>query len=215
MQRDMACAIFRRLLDHYDLPESPRSFLKFENAFQILILTILSAQTTDQNVNNVRKLLFSKYPTPQALSNARQEDLEVIIKSCGFYRNKAKNIILTAEKIATEFGGEVPRTMEDLLTLPGVGRKTANIVLNHAFGINVGIAVDTHVKRLSWRLGFTESTNPVVIERDLMELFPSDAWGDINYLLIRHGRTICTSQSPRCVECFLQDLCRYYRTLET
>jgi endonuclease-3 len=128
---------------------------------------------------------------------------------------KARYIVGAARKIVSGFGGEVPKTMEELLSLPGVGRKTANIVLSHAFGINVGIAVDTHVRRVSKRLGFTSSTNPEVIERDLMALFPQEVWGEINYLLIRHGRAVCTAQNPKHQECVVADLCQYYLKMQT
>lgn len=213
MNRETACEVYRRLLAHYPIVGGRRHFIEFENPFEALILTILSAQTTDRAVNAVRDDLFSRYPTPEALAGAEPEEVEPIIKSIGFHHAKARYIVGTARKVVSEFGGEVPRTMEELRSLPGVGRKTANIVLSHAFGINVGIAVDTHVRRVSKRIGFTESTNPDVIERDLMALFPEEVWQDINYLLIRHGREICTAQNPKHEACFVADLCRYYRDL--
>ena len=213
MNRETACEVYRRLLAHYPIVGGRRHFIEFENPFEALILTILSAQTTDRAVNAVRDDLFSRYPTPEALAGAEPEEVEPIIKSIGFHHAKARYIVGTARKVVSEFGGEVPRTMEELRSLPGVGRKTANIVLSHAFGINVGIAVDTHVRRVSKRIGFTESTNPDVIERDLMALFPEEVWQDINYLLIRHGREICMAQNPKHEACFVADLCRYYRDL--
>ncbi|MDD4568232.1 MAG: endonuclease III [Methanoculleus chikugoensis] len=213
MNRTTACEIYRRLLEGYPIVDGKRHFLNFHNPYETLILTILSAQTTDRAVNAVRDDLFSRYPTPEALARAEPEEVEPIIRTIGFHRTKARHIVGAARKVVAEFGGEVPRTMEELRTLPGVGRKTANIVLSQAFEINVGIAVDTHVRRVSKRLGFTGSTNPDIIERDLVALFPEEAWRDINYLLIRHGRAVCTAQNPKHAECVVADLCRYYREL--
>ncbi len=213
MNRKTACEVYHRLLVQYPIINDRRHFLDFHNPYETLILTILSAQTTDRAVNAVRDALFSRYPTPEALARAKPEEVEPIIRTIGFHRTKARHIVETARKLVSDFGGEVPRTMEELRTLPGVGRKTANIVLSHAFGINVGIAVDTHVRRLSKRIGFTESTNPDIIERDLMALFPQEVWRDINYLLIRHGRAVCTAQNPKHDRCVVAELCRYYREL--
>ncbi|KLK87614.1 endonuclease III [Methanoculleus sediminis] len=213
MNRKAACEVYRRLLLQYPIVDGRRHFLEFHNSFETLILTILSAQTTDRAVNAVRDDLFSRYPTPEALARAEPEEVEPLIRTIGFHRTKARHIVGAARKLVAEFGGEVPRTMEELRTLPGVGRKTANIVLSHAFDINVGIAVDTHVRRVSKRLGFTGSTNPDIIERDLVALFPEEVWRDINYLLIRHGRAVCTAKNPKHEECVVADLCRYYREL--
>ena len=213
MTRETACEVYRRLFAEYPVVDGRRHFLDFHNPFETLILTILSAQTTDRAVNAVRDALFSRYPTPEALARAEPEEVEPIIRTIGFHRTKARHIVGAARMLITEFGGEVPQTMEELQTLPGVGRKTANIVLSQAFGINVGIAVDTHVRRVSKRLGFTDSTNPDIIERDLVALFPEEVWGEINYLLIRHGRAICTAQNPKHDRCVVADLCRYYREL--
>jgi len=213
MTRETACEVYRRLFAEYPVVDGRRHFLDFHNPFETLILTILSAQTTDRAVNAVRDALFSRYPTPEALARAEPEEVEPIIRTIGFHRTKARYIVGAARMLITEFGGEVPQTMEELQTLPGVGRKTANIVLSQAFGINVGIAVDTHVRRVSKRLGFTDSTNPDIIERDLVALFPEEVWGEINYLLIRHGRAICTAQNPKHDRCVVADLCRYYREL--
>jgi len=210
MTPESALEIYRLLNAEYPRKDLDADFIQFENPFQILILTILSAQTTDRTVNQIRRPLFLRYPTPAALAGARQEDVEEIIHSAGFYHSKARNIIAASRAIVEEFKGVVPRTMEELVTLPGVGRKTANIVLNHAFGINTGIAVDTHVRRLSQRIGFSDSDNPEVIERDLTTLFPHEVWGDINYLLIRHGRAICTAKKPQCERCIIRRLCRYH-----
>ncbi len=211
MDPDTAYAIYRRLLLHYPIVEGRTNFIPFDSPFESLILTILSAQTTDRSVTAVREPLFSRYPTPEALAAASPEEVEPIIRTLGFHHAKAEYIVGTARKIVESFGGEVPRTMNELRSLPGVGRKTANIVLSHAFGINTGIAVDTHVRRVSHRLGMTESRNPDIIERDLMALLPEETWGEVNYLLIRHGREICTARNPKHEECFLRDLCRYYR----
>ncbi|WP_332449610.1 endonuclease III [Methanoculleus sp.] len=213
MNRETACEVYRRLLVEYPVVDGRRHFLDFHNPFETLILTILSAQTTDRAVNAVRDALFSRYPTPEALARAEPEEVEPIIRTIGFHHTKARHIVGAARKVVDEFGGEVPRTMEELRTLPGVGRKTANIILSQAFDINVGIAVDTHVRRVSKRLGFTDSTNPDIIERDLVALLPEEVWGDINYLLIRHGRAVCTAQNPKHDRCVVADLCRYYREL--
>lgn len=213
MNRETACEVYRRLLVQYPVVDGRRHFLDFHNPYETLILTILSAQTTDRAVNAVRDALFSRYPTPEALAGAEPGEVEPIIRTIGFHRTKARHIVGAARILVADFGGEVPRTMEELRTLPGVGRKTANIVLSQAFGINVGIAVDTHVRRVSKRIGFTESTNPDIIERDLVALLPEEVWGDINYLLIRHGRAVCTAQNPKHERCVVADLCRYYRDL--
>jgi endonuclease-3 len=178
--------------------------------YQALITTILSAQTTDASVDAVRGNLFSRYPDPGTLAIARQGDVEEIIRSTGFYRIKAKNIIAAASALVERFSGHVPDTMEDLLTLPGVGRKTANIVLYHAFSKNEGVAVDTHVFRLSGRIGFSDEKTADGIEKDLIDLFPREDWGVLTDLLIAHGRTICLAKKPRCPECPVNPWCRYY-----
>ncbi len=214
MDQKTALEIYSALQCEYSVPASKRHFLMFENPYQILILTILSAQTTDSAVNRIAKDLFSRYPAPGDLAGADQEDIENLIREIGLYRNKARNIILSAQRLVSSYDGKVPDTMDDLLTFPGVGRKTANIVLNHAFGIDEGIAVDTHVRRVSHRIGLTDSTVPDRIERDLMEIFPHSCWGGINYLLIRHGRTVCTAKRPRCSVCIVNRWCRYFRDVE-
>jgi endonuclease-3 len=178
--------------------------------YQALITTILSAQTTDRSVDAVRGELFSRYPAPKDLAGARQEDVEEIIKSTGFFRMKAKNIIAAASALVEKFSGEVPDTMEDLLILPGVGRKTANIVLYHAFGRNEGVAVDTHVFRLAGRIGLSDQKSAGGIEKDLMELFPRNDWGVLTDILIAHGRALCAAKNPRCAECPVNPWCRYY-----
>ena len=179
--------------------------------FQVLICTILSAQTTDRSVDAVAPALFSRYPTPGALAGAEVGEVEEIIHPTGFFHTKARHIIATSEALVRNFGGEVPRTMAELLTLPGVGRKTANIVLAHAFHHSEGIAVDTHVKRIAGRIGFTDETDQDKIERDLTALYPQDLWGSINSLFITHGRTLCTARKPRCPECPVKGDCRYFR----
>jgi endonuclease-3 len=181
--------------------------LHHSNPFELLCATILSAQCTDVRVNLVTPVLFARYPDPAALAAARQSELEEIIKSTGFFRNKAKSLIGMAQAIVAEHGGVVPRTMEQLQALPGVGRKTANVVLGNAFGINEGITVDTHVTRLSKRLALTRHDEPVKIEQDLMKLIPHEDWALVSHLLIFHGRQVCVARRPRCRECVLADFC--------
>lgn len=181
--------------------------LEHQNVYQLSIATILSAQTTDERVNMVTPELFEKYKAPQDLADASQKDVENIIHSTGFFRNKAKNIIGFARGVTEDHGGEVPCTMLELSALPGVGRKTANVILGNAFGVNEGVAVDTHVKRLSNLLGFTKENNPEKIEQDLMNLFPSDRWTLLSHLLIFNGRQVCYSRKPHCEVCALSDLC--------
>lgn len=175
--------------------------------FELLVATILSAQCTDVRVNIVTADLFRKYRAPKDYVNALPEELEQDIRSTGFYRNKAKNIREACRKICENFGGEVPRTMDDLLTLNGVARKTANVVMGNAFGIASGIVVDTHVKRLSYRLGLTKETNPVKVEKDLEKLVPKKDWVMFPHWLIWHGREICKARTPNCGECSLADIC--------
>jgi endonuclease-3 len=186
---------------------SPRIALRSRTPFELLVATILSAQCTDARVNLVTKSLFMTYRTPQDYAKARPAALEQRIRSTGFYRNKAKNIIGAAQKIVADFGGRVPRTMPELLTLPGVARKTANVVLYSAFGVNEGIAVDTHVMRTSRRLGLTTHDDPVKIEQDLMRQVPQRSWGDFSLRLILHGRQTCAAKAPKCPACILADVC--------
>jgi endonuclease-3 len=189
--------------------EYPRAAtrLRHANPLQLLIATILSAQCTDDRVNIVTKDLFSRYKTAANFAKASQEKLEQQVRSTGFYRNKAKNILAATKRIVQAYGGKVPDTMEDLLTLPGVARKTANVVLGNAFGKNVGIVVDTHVIRLSGRLGFSRHTDPVKIEQDLMVLVPQKDWTVFSHLLIFHGRAVCTARKPQCPVCPVNKLC--------
>jgi endonuclease-3 len=181
--------------------------LDYETPVQLLVATILSAQCTDERVNKVTPTLFARFPTAEALATAAPEELETLVKSTGFYRNKAKNIRAACQKIMAEFDGQVPQRMEELISLPGVARKTANVVMAHAFGINAGVTVDTHVKRLSNRLGFTRHDNPVKIERDLMKLLPQPDWENWSIRLIYHGRAVCMARNPACDRCELADLC--------
>jgi endonuclease III len=181
--------------------------LKFMDPFQLGVATILSAQTTDERVNMVTPALFERYPDAEALANAAQEDVEEIVRSTGFYRNKAKNIVGFARGLMAEHGGTVPRTIAELTALPGVGRKTANVILGNSFGINEGVVVDTHVKRLATLLGFTKEKTPEKIERDLMELFPADRWTMLAHLLIWHGRKVCIARRPQCGACVIAGLC--------
>jgi len=197
-------AILRGLDETY--PASTTA-LKHDNAFQLLISTILSAQSTDQRVNMVTPGLFKKYPSPAALAYANPNDIEQEIRSTGFYRNKTKSIIGASKKIVEEFHGEVPRTMEEILTLPGVARKTANVVLGTAFGIASGIVVDTHVQRVSGRLDLTKNTDPKKIETDLMKIIPQDRWILFSHQLIWHGRRVCQARKPKCIECNLEKIC--------
>jgi endonuclease-3 len=181
--------------------------INFTTPLELLVATILSAQYTDERVNMVTPHVFARYRTPQDYASADPTELEAIIHSCGFYRNKAKNIQGAARALVERFGGAVPDTLEELVTLPGVARKTANVVLAHAFGKNEGIAVDTHVQRLSRRLGFTQQIDPAKIEADLMAICPRDQWGRLSDLLIWHGRRVCFARRPNCSECVLNDIC--------
>ncbi len=186
---------------------SSRTALIHENALQILVATILSAQCTDEKVNQITPSLFHKYPTPLDFASADKDELEAEIRPTGFFRNKAKSIINASKKIVKDFGGEVPDNMEDLISLPGVARKTANIVLSSAFKKAEGIAVDTHVKRLSQRLDLSKEKDPDKIERDLMIIVPKEDWLDFNYMLVNHGRNICPARKPLCPQCVIKHLC--------
>jgi len=181
--------------------------LVHRDAFELLCATILSAQCTDARVNLVTPALFARYPDAHALAAAQQSDVEAIIRSTGFFRNKAKSLIGMAQAIVAEHGGRVPRTMDELRVLAGVGRKTANVILGNAYGINDGITVDTHVGRLSRLLGLSEHEDPEKVEQDLMPLVPREEWTLVSHLLIFHGRRVCIARRPRCAECVLADLC--------
>ena len=181
--------------------------LEHMDTYQLLIAVVLSAQATDKSVNRISGRLFEAYPTPFELAEADQDDVIDIIKTIGMYKTKSKNIIALAKKLVDEFGGEVPRTMEELQRLPGVGRKTANIVLNEGFGIVEGIAVDTHVFRVAHKLKFSNADTPSKTEVDLLNLYPREYWGPINHQWVLFGREVCIARRPRCEECFLCDLC--------
>ena len=195
--------ILKRLKRKY----KPRTALRYKNTLEILIATILSAQCTDKRVNLVTKDLFKKYRTAEDYANASPEEFQQEIRSTGFYRNKAKNIINCCKILVETFDSKVPRTMEELVTLPGVARKTSNIVLQAGYGIVEGIAVDTHVTRLSQLLGLTKNKDPVKIERDLMKISPKKEWMNLSHLLVMHGRETCIARRPKCSECILNDIC--------
>lgn len=191
-QKERAQQILNELYQHYP---NPHCELDHRNAFELLIATILSAQCTDVRVNKVTPDLFETYPTPELMAEAPLEELEELVRTTGFYKNKAKSLKETSKRLVQEFGGEVPQTMDELLTLRGAARKTANVVLGNAFGLNEGVVVDTHVKRISNRFGFTrEKNNTDKIERDLMALFPKENWTDLSHLLIHHGRNACKAR---------------------
>ncbi len=187
-----------------------KTALNFRTPFELLVATILAAQCTDERVNRVTPGLFEKYPTVEAFARADQKELENDIRSTGFFRNKARNIINLARKLVNEYGGRVPDSMEELVKLPGVARKTANIVLSSAFRKAEGIAVDTHVRRLSGRLGLSRQTQPEKIERDLLAIVPREDWLDFNYLLVDHGRKVCQARKPLCSQCVIKHLCPSY-----
>lgn len=182
--------------------------LNHQNPFELLAATILSAQCTDERVNLVTPALFAQYPTPAKLAAATQADVEMIVKSTGFFRSKAANLIGMAQGLMTQFNGELPRTLEEMITLPGVGRKTANVVLGTAFGIATGVVVDTHVKRITRLLGLTQQKTPEKIEQDLQTLLPKSEWINFSHRLIHHGRRICIARRPKCDQCPLLSLCQ-------
>jgi endonuclease III len=196
--------ILKRLEKEYPHPQTA---LHFSDPFQLLAATVLSAQATDVLVNKVTENLFKKYKTVNDYAKVSLETLQKDVSSINFYKTKAKNIQASAKIIVENFGSKVPKTMEELVSLPGVARKTANIVLTNAFGINEGIAVDTHVKRLAYRLGLTKNEDPVKIEQDLIALTPKEEWGNISHLLIFHGRNICQAKKPKHQECVLYNIC--------
>lgn len=181
--------------------------LLHRNPFELLIATILSAQCTDERVNMVTPVLFKAYPTPAALAKAPLKDVETIIRSTGFYRNKALSLVTTSRLLTEKFGGKVPKTMEELLSLRGVARKTANVVMGNAYGIASGVVVDTHVTRLSNRMGFTRQKDPVKIEKDLTAFVPQSDWIWLSHAFITHGRRVCKAINPQCPSCFLEKLC--------
>jgi endonuclease-3 len=196
--------ILKRL--HAEYPGA-RCSLTFRNPFQLLVATILSAQCTDERVNQVTPALFKRYPKPSDMADARPEELEELIKSTGFFRNKTKSLLGMSNAVVERHQGKVPAEMDALVDLPGVGRKTANVVLGNAFGKSEGVVVDTHVTRLSQRLGLTRQSDAVKIELDLMELVPRDEWTIVSHLFIDHGRAVCKAPTPRCEVCVLNDIC--------
>lgn len=196
--------IMRRLGELYP---TAHIALDFDTPWHLLVAVILSAQTTDAGVNKVTPVLFARFPGPEDLAGADVLEVEGIVRPTGFYHNKTKSIMATARMVVTEFGGEVPDTMEDLMRLPGVARKTANIVISNAFGTIEGIAVDTHVFRLAHRFGLTDEKDPDKVERDLCALLPRDEWFAVNYRFIDHGRAVCTAKRPACGACALTGLC--------
>jgi endonuclease-3 len=202
--REKTAEIMKRLRKEYP---RPRTALNFANPFELLVATVLSAQTTDILVNKVTENLFRKYRTVKDYARVQLETLQKDVNSVNFYKTKAKNIQAAAKMIVETFRSEVPRTMDELVTLPGVARKTANIILSGAFGINEGIAVDTHVRRLSQRLGLSKNDDPVKIEKDLMAITPKEEWGNLSHLLIFHGRKVCQAKKPMHSECVLYNIC--------
>lgn len=207
MEQNKVISIIKQLQKNYP---NAKCSLDFHNSFELLIAVILSAQCTDERVNKTTPSIFKRCPTPEAFVSIPIAELEQLIHPCGFYKNKAKNIKLTCEKIITTFHGKVPQTMEELMTLPGVGRKTANVVMLEAFNKPMGIAVDTHAKRLSQRLGLSLQTEPEKIEKDLLSAIPIQYWKDVNHLFIYHGRAICNARLPKCEQCSLRSFCSYF-----
>ena len=196
--------ILHRLAEHY--PNAVCA-LHHKNAWELMVATILSAQCTDVRVNLVTPALFRRFPTPQAMAKASQAEIEELIRTTGFFRNKAKNIVGAAQRVVGEFRSEVPQTIEELLTIPGVARKTANVVLGSWYKIGLGVVVDTHVMRISQRLELTQATTPEKIEQDLMRLIPQKSWIDFSHRIIHFGRETCIARKPRCADCFLEDVC--------
>lgn len=203
-RRERAEEVFRLLAEEY--PDA-HCELDHRSPFELAVATILSAQTTDQRVNMVTPELFRRFPDAGALSEAAQEEVEEIVRSTGFFRNKARNIIGFARALVEEHGGEIPRSIDVLSKMPGVGRKTANVILGNAFGINEGVVVDTHVKRLARLMGLTRETTPEKVERDLIPLFPRNEWTMLSHLLIWHGRRVCDARKPACERCVVSHLC--------
>ena len=193
----------------YFYPDA-RCSLNFQTPFELLVATILSAQCTDERVNKTTPLIFCNYSTPLDFVNIELSELEELVHPCGFYKNKAKNIKSCAEKIINDYNGIVPNNINDLLTLPGVGKKTANVVMLEAFGIAQGIAIDTHAKRISNLIGLSNESDPIKIETDLLKIIPNEYLKDINHLFMWHGRNICVARNPKCNECPINKYCRYY-----
>ncbi len=204
MKQEKIVKIFELLKKEY--PDAKCS-LDFKTPFEMMVAVMLSAQCTDERVNKVTAEFFPKYHTPEDFATMPLEDIEKLIHSCGFYKNKAKNLKLASQKILKDFNGQVPQTMEELMSIPGVGRKSANVIMLEAFGNPQGIAVDTHVKRLSNRIGFSKKKEPEKIEQDLLKQFPKEYYQDANHIFIYHGRNICKAQNPACEKCCIREFC--------
>ena len=204
MNTNKAIQIIEKLKNYY--PDATCS-LDFETPFQMLVAVVLSAQCTDERVNKTTPSIFSKYPTVYDFDNMDLSTLEELIHPCGFYKNKAKNLKAAARTIIEKYNGEVPKTMEELLQIPGVGRKSANVIMLEAFHNPQGIAVDTHAKRISNRIGFSEESDPLKIEQDLLKVIPKEYYYDVNHLLVWHGRKVCTARNPSCDICPIKELC--------
>ena len=204
-KRERVIEVERRMNEHF--PEAECALVFDGDPFRLTIATLLSAQTTDAGVNKVTPELWRRYPTPSDLAAADVRDVEEIIHSIGFYRNKAKNCVATAQMVVSEFGGEVPQNYDDLQRLPGVGRKTANIVMNTGFGIVEGIAVDTHVFRVAHKLKLSSAKEPSKCEQDLLKIIPKELWGPVNHQWVLFGRQVCIARRPQCADCFLADIC--------
>lgn len=188
--------------------------LDFSTPFELLVAVCLSAQCTDERVNNTTPTIFKKYSTPKDFANANLNELEILVHPCGFYKNKSKNLKAAGQKILDSFNGEVPQSMEELISIPGVGRKSANVIMLEAFNKPQGIAVDTHCKRISNRLKLSLKSEPTKIEQDLLKLIPNKYYKDVNHLFIWHGRNMCTSQNPKCNNCTIKDFCPYFQNLK-
>lgn len=202
----------KKLLDILDEEyKEAKCGLDYTGPLDLTVALILAAQCTDKRVNMIRPIVFTKYPTVYELANANISELEDIIHSCGFYKNKAKNIIKMANDVVNKYGGNVPNTMEKLTALPGIGRKSANIILQECFDITEGIAVDTHVTRITKKLGLTENSDPINIEKDLMKILPERYWNKINHMLVNHGRAICNAKKPKCDICPVNHICVSYK----
>ena len=205
MNKELAVEIVKKLKEMY--PDAKCS-LDFKTPFEMLVAVCLSAQCTDDRVNQVTPELFKVYDTPEDFANCDIKKLEELIHSCGFYKNKAKNLKSAGKKIVEDFNGKVPNTMEELISIPGVGRKSANVIMLEAFNNPQGIAVDTHVKRISNRIGFSKQSEPEKIEQDLLKQIPKEYYKDVNHLLIYHGRSICTARNPKCSKCPIFEICK-------
>ena len=204
MNKKVAVEIVKKLTEMY--PDAKCS-LDFKTPFEMLVAVCLSAQCTDERVNKTTPSIFAQYDTPEDFANAKLEDIEKLVRPCGFYKNKSKNLISAGKTIVSDFDGEVPQTMDELITIPGVGRKSANVIMLEAFDNPQGIAVDTHCKRIANRLGFSKETEPSKIEQDLCRLIPKEYWKDVNHIFIWHGRNLCTSRNPKCSRCKLRKYC--------